>query len=181
MNQLFNAQSLTRMTRNIAEHIEAGKQPTVTASDVIYELTHTRISFDCAITGKMFAQYVAKCKLFDNMSSEQAIRYAENKLSEHKAKNKWMFTVPEGYYQNQKSDNNFATEQVQGVTVTVKRDGSKKKGWKQQVANKLYIDNVVNGSLTNRQFIDMIIEQLDMTLAGARTYAYNAKKAATND
>ena len=63
--------------------------------------------------------------------------------------------------------------------VAVKADGSIKKGGKQILAQELYMKHVVDATtpLTNVEFIALIMKELDMSLAGARTYAYNCKKA----
>ena len=62
--------------------------------------------------------------------------------------------------------------------VAVKADGSIKKGGKQILAQELYVKHVVESTtpLTNVQFIALIMKELDMSLAGARTYAYNCAK-----
>lgn len=62
--------------------------------------------------------------------------------------------------------------------VAVKESGEIKKGGKQVLNLELYKKLVVDAEvpLTNVQYIERIMKDLGMSLAGARTYAYNARK-----
>lgn len=75
------------------------------------------------------------------------------------------------------------TEQVAVVDgldtkVTVKADGSIKKGGKQILAYQMYLKHVIESPtpISNSQFKELLISDLGMTKAGASTYAYNAAK-----
>lgn len=68
------------------------------------------------------------------------------------------------------------TKDVAGVKVEVKADGKIKKGGKQEAADALYQEHVVNGGKSSSEFLEVLMKQLDMTKAGARTYMYNSKK-----
>lgn len=66
------------------------------------------------------------------------------------------------------------------VKVAVKDNGKIKKGGKQVLAAELYKKYVLNvkpeDALDNQGFINVLCKELDMSLAGARTYAYNCKR-----
>jgi hypothetical protein len=63
--------------------------------------------------------------------------------------------------------------------VAVKADGKIKKGGKQILAAEMYQKFVVDAEvpLTNQGFIKLLMDELDMSKAGATTYSYNCKKA----
>lgn len=69
---------------------------------------------------------------------------------------------------------------VKGIDtkVAVRRDGKIKKGGKQVLAAELYKKYVLESStpLDNQGFIAVVMKELDMSKAGATTYAYNCKK-----
>jgi hypothetical protein len=68
---------------------------------------------------------------------------------------------------------------VEGIDtkVVVHASGKIKKGGKQLLAKEMYQKNVVEGGMVNKEFVQLLIKELDMTLQGANTYAYNMRKA----
>ncbi len=68
------------------------------------------------------------------------------------------------------------TTMISGTEVVVKSDGSLKKGGKQVIANQMYEEHVVNGNLSNQEFIRLLMTELNMSKAGSTTYAYNSSK-----
>lgn len=49
---------------------------------------------------------------------------------------------------------------------------------KNSIATALYLQHIKNAAtpLTNGEFVDLLVKELDTTKSGARTFAYNAKK-----
>lgn len=77
-------------------------------------------------------------------------------------------------------DNSVNKAVVKGIDtkVAVRRDGKIKKGGKQVLAAELYKKYVLEATkpLDNQGFINKLMKELDMSKAGATTYAYNCKK-----
>lgn len=79
--------------------------------------------------------------------------------------NAWMFASGE-------TESSFRTDSDTPVAP--------KKQNKTDVATALYILHIktAESPITNSQFVEMLMKELDTTKSGARTFAYNAKKAA---
>lgn len=63
------------------------------------------------------------------------------------------------------------------VQVEVKSDGSLKKGAKGVLAEALFRKHMLEAAtpLTNKQFVEILVKEAQMTKSGANTYAYNLK------
>ncbi len=59
------------------------------------------------------------------------------------------------------------------VKLDSKGKPKKKKGWKRDEAERMYQENK---GMLKKDFMDLLIKELDMTKAGAQTYFYNCKK-----
>ena len=74
------------------------------------------------------------------------------------------------------------TRAVEGTTlsVAVKADGTVKRGGKQQIAAALFTKHVLESDTPcdNVCFVQILMKEAGMSLAGARTYAHNCRKAA---
>jgi hypothetical protein len=72
---------------------------------------------------------------------------------------------------------------VEGIEakVVVHASGKIKKGGKQVLAKEMYQRNVIENGMVNKEFVQLLIKELDMTLQGANTYAYNMRKAYEKD
>ncbi|RWZ83508.1 MAG: hypothetical protein EO766_17640 [Hydrotalea sp. AMD] len=74
---------------------------------------------------------------------------------------------------------------VEGITtkVAIKTDAVTgktkiKKGGKRILCLEMYRKHVVDEGMSNKDFVKLIIEKLDLTQAGANTYAWNCKSGA---
>ncbi len=105
-------------------------------------------------------------KFGEQYDATDALKRAAEWIVRQRAENPWFFVKPEG------SDSE--TQDRGGVKVEVKTDGSLKKGSKQILAKALFENNPM---LNNAQLIDLFVKELDMSVAGARTYVYNCRKA----
>lgn len=74
-------------------------------------------------------------------------------------------------------DKALKNEKVNEQGVVIKSNGKIKKGGKQVLALQLFKTHVVEKSVSNQEFVAVLMKELDMTKAGATTYAYNTKKA----
>lgn len=74
------------------------------------------------------------------------------------------------------SSTHVETKSIGGVDVEVKADGRVKKGGNAVVAMQLYKDNVVAKQMETKQFIQLLMTTLNMSKAGATTYAYATRK-----
>lgn len=106
-------------------------------------------------------------KFGEQYDPNDSLKRAALWIVRQRAENPWFFVKPEG-------SSNTETQSRGGVNVEVKTDGSLKKGSKQILAKALFDKNPM---LNNAQLIDLFAKELDMSVAGARTYVYNCRKS----
>lgn len=83
-----------------------------------------------------------------------------------------------------KAEEEDAPMEFAGViaNVSIKADGTLKKGGKSKVAEALYQEKVLDAAknggipLTNQEFVQLLVDKVDMTKSGATTYAYAVRK-----
>lgn len=156
--------------------VEEASDPLTQAIKIINDVT----GLESVYQDLKFALHVAQgvveraVKLGDKFLPIDAIREAEESAAKLRANAAmaWLFNSgTEG-----SAPDKGATKSIAGKKVSVKADGSIKKGGKQEAALALYITHVVGGLVTtNQEFISVLMKELNMGKAGATTYAYNAR------
>lgn len=127
------------------------------------------------LTGQAIVEQV-----FDNfgipVDPDILVELAQDRVDKLVTKHKWM-------YRRETADTagvNVAENADGEVVVDVVRnsDGDIKKGGKREIAIQLYQMYVIDQGqeMTNAEFVQLLVDQADMTVAGARTYAYNTDK-----
>lgn len=162
--------------------VEEAKNPLAAANDIILQVLGIIVKYDDPDRARMIAQAVVDevWLVEHNVDNEQELlTKCEARIESFltNPSNAWMLVKPQ-LYQAVPTTNQTVTTAVD-TKVAVKADGTIKKGGKQEVALALYDKFVLKvkpeDALDNAGFIQLLIKELDMTLAGARTYAYNCK------
>lgn len=104
---------------------------------------------------------------------ERSVHHVEQIVN--KPSNKWMYF----YTTEQQGSQTGELKEIGGVEVTVTEQGKVKRGGKQLIVESLFKQYVLEADepCDNACFVKIIMEHAGMSLAGARTYAYNCRKA----
>lgn len=127
-----------------------------------------------AKTALHVAQHLVEVALTnDTFDAEQAIVDGENRSKRVREAMPWVDATEAEQIAS------TTVKKVEGVETTVKLNaqGKIKKGGKQILANELYTKHVLNATepMTNKDFIALLMKELEMSKPGATTYAYNAR------
>lgn len=139
------------------------------ADDMVYDVFGVHLNIDNPVLARLAAQYAV-----DAVSQNQyEVGNAPLLLEEAKAK-------AEAFYGNPNNAWMFATSESQSSFKTDSDAPKVPKKNKNSVATALYLQHIKNTPtpMTNGEFVDLLVKELDTTKSGARTFAYNAKKAA---
>lgn len=182
--------SLNIRTWNMAHAVADANERVVGAANPCTEATYLFnrvLGKTLSFTDTVFARIATKAMIREVISAkcivddaqlfvDEALEYAAKFCADPQWSYLW--AQPDSEYTTK-----VVTEQVQlvddiDIKVAIKADGKIKKGGKQPLAFEMYKVHVVEAAvpLTNQEFIALIMEKLDMSKAGATTYAYNAKK-----
>lgn len=137
--------------------------------DFMYEVFGMRVDFTDRTVARLTAQYVIDAvgqNRYDIGNAPQVIADAQAKATAlyTNPANAWMFATGE-------SSSSFTVDS--DVPKAPKKN-------KNAVATALYLQHIKNAltPITNGEFVNLLIKELDTTRSGARTFAYNAKKIA---
>lgn len=164
-----------------ANYIREAASPLLAASKMVNDFLSLDVRFD----DEVYARIAVKSMIQQIVDAKNMVDDSQVIMDNANAYAKSFCENPNNSYLWSKPELTTTTADVQvqvvkelDTKVAVKADGSIKKGGKQILAQELYVKHVVESTtpLTNVQFIALIMKELDMSLAGARTYAYNAKK-----
>lgn len=154
--------------RAVIEAKDESKQLKAT-EDLIYHVFGVHTNITDRVVARLAIQYAVAevCKTkFECEDAQELIDASIKKAELYKAdpRNAWMFATGE-------------SESTSRTSSTPKKPAVKRKG---ELAQELYDKHVTHAKkpLTNIEFVHLLVKELDMTLSGARTYAYNCKKAA---
>lgn len=151
------------------------------ATNFIRKLLSLEVKFDNPDIAQTtaFAVVEAAVRAKGEIGDEEALLKSALARAEafvNKPENRWMFAKPEAEVAPQE------TRAVEGtdLKVVVKSDGKIKRGGKQQIAEALFKKHVLESELPcdNACFVKILMKEAGMSLAGARTYAHNCRKAA---
>lgn len=167
----FLNNSPTRAVQQTREILSVSANPIKDADVVVFDLTTFHSPYhDNEQAAIMFAQYVVEGHIKRRLNITE---YAKERVEFHKKNSPFMFAVSEQTSYYSKPTKSTTIEQVK---VEIKENGKIKKGGKQLVAEQMYKTLVIEGQMSNVQFVQQLQDKLGMTLFGARTYAYNMKK-----
>lgn len=149
------------------------------------ELINTMIGINRSYDEKKFARLVAMAVADNAFKSNHEIADVEEFLSGAEDRVRKLMSDPNMQFLFVESPKTTTTVDVEMKTVegtdmkvAVKANGKIKKGGKEVLALELYKKHVLEASTaaTNQEFIAVLMKQLQMSKAGATTYAYNCKK-----
>lgn len=162
------------------DRIDNAADPRTFAIDVIEQLTGIKKVYENALDAKLIAMGVVEKTVKaegEIADPEEMLMKIENhvKSMRENPTMSWMFAVEEKRAREQNLQN--VIEGVD-VKVAIKDNGKIKKGGKQVLLEALYRKHVLEAATpaTNQEFIAILMKELNMSKAGATTYAYNAKK-----
>lgn len=170
--------SVTRAIQSVRE-IVGDNDVCVKASKLIRDLLSLDVSFtdnDVArVTSLAVAEAIAKC---EGVIADEAVLFAQavERAEKHmkSPKNAWMYVKPT-------EEVNAVTTQIEGteISVAVKSDGRVKRGGKKIIAADLFRIHVLESETPcdNKCFTEILMKTCQLSLAGARTYAHDLRKA----
>lgn len=175
--------SIAQIVQAIREKIESSVRPLTTACAIIEDIIGVvPYNITDAREARVMAQRLAvRChELKHNVVdvhgvAEEAFNYAKQYVAD--PKKQWMWVTDDT---TQDSTQPAKSTAIEGVTVqvAVNADGKIKKGGKQVLVLELYKTHVLEAEnpLSNQGFIQVVMKELQMSKAGATTYAWTARK-----
>lgn len=171
-NFKINTNSTSTAVTGVREYIEqSGDDKQLEASVMFcYDIFGMRPEVTDPIIARLTAQYAVdevSRTGYEVSNAPKVLERAVERATQYKTKpsNAWQFATIN-------TDTAFKTDSDAPVAP------KKNKG---TAAAELYTFHVKNATtpLTNGQFVELLVKELGLTKSGARTYAYNAKKGAT--
>lgn len=172
--------SMSGAVQKVRSLVENSMLPCNTASQLILDLTGVMVTFDDPTKARITAQIVVESVLkergiLDNQ--EELVHQAVDRATRFREdpSHAWFYAaeVAQAKVEN-------VQQVVEGVElkVAVTSEGKIKKGGKQVLAAELYKLHVLEAdtALSNQEFIALLMKELQMSKAGATTYAYTVRK-----
>jgi hypothetical protein len=169
--------SIQSVVQSIREHVEMAPNPVIRAGAIIDAMIGTTPAIDDARYGRVLAQRIAvlivehgfKIASVDELVKEADV-YARKYITD--PNKTWMWATADA-----EAAADAQPVVVDGV-VTQPASGKIKKGGKQVLVLDLYKAHVLEAEtpLSNQEFVQVVMKELQMSKAGATTYAWNAKK-----
>jgi hypothetical protein len=169
--------SIQSVVQSIREHIEMAPNPIVRAGAIIDTMIGIIPPIDDARYGRVLAQRIAvlideHAYILPNVQDivTAADVYARKYITD--PNKTWMWATADA-----EAAADAQPVVVDGV-VTQPASGKIKKGGKQVLVLDLYKAHVLEAEtpLSNQEFVQVVMKELQMSKAGATTYAWNAKK-----
>lgn len=175
-----NSNSIQGVVQAIREKIEGSAQPLVVAKAIIEQMIGAAPDLPDVRFARVLAQRIAVLLVEQEHHIvdvhglvEAAVVYAKKYTTD--PNKQWMWVV---------EDTATATEvstTIEGVQTQVAVNavtGKIKKGGKQVLVLELYKKHVLDATppMTNQEFIQVVMKDLQMSKAGATTYAWTARK-----
>lgn len=175
--------NVTHAVADIGAKVNDSSDPLYTATKLFNDILNVPVKFTDTIHARIAVKHMIrdvltyKCLIDeDDIQSiiDQAIEYANEFCDD--PSNSYLWT-----HSDNESVIKPTIQVVEGIEmkVAVRDDGKIKKGGKQLLAAELY-DKFIKLSttpLSNKEFVQVLCDKLDMTKQGATTYAYNLRKA----
>lgn len=174
--------SVTKAIQTVREICDDSSDKCKAAAKIIQSLISKEVKFDnddvARVTAQAVVEAIVKCNgEIDNEDELYAAACDRAHKHINKPENRWMY-----FYEKEGTSAPLETKEIEGVDlkVEVKADGKIKRGGKQQIAEALFKKHVVDSTepCDNACFVKILMKEAGMSLAGARTYAHNCRKAA---
>jgi hypothetical protein len=172
--------SVARAIREVTEIVNQSN-PITGAANFIKNVLDIKVKFEDVNVARVTASAVIEAVLKANGQVEDVDALYKAALARalkhiNTPANHWMYVTEEEEANSIKETRAF----VDGIDtkVNVKADGTIGRGGKQVLAAELFDLHVVNSETPcdNACFVKILITQLGMSKAGARTYAHNLRK-----
>lgn len=173
--------SVVIATSEVGEMMRSSPNPLQLASRFFDEVLLANIRFEEDIFARMAVKKMVALVIDSGMEVDDAEPIITQSLDYAKE----YCDNPDHSYMWSKADDD-SNEVVSGVAVAtgietkvaLKSDGKIKKGGKSVLCEEMYKKFVVEAEqpLSTKEFMALLIKELDMTTPGARTYLYNMKK-----
>jgi hypothetical protein len=163
----------------VARAVQAGNPETTAASKFIMDLVGVEVTFTSANRARLTALAIAEEAVnkqgviadadeFIKVCTERADKFVSD------PNNQWMFAATD-----EAEPRKSAVVDGISTAVAVHPDGKIKRGGRQILVNELYTKHVLEAEtpLTQPEFVNLLMKEMHMTKAGARTFGHNAKKA----
>ena len=175
----FTITSPLRAIQEVRSKIEAAKNPLDEATGLIHNIIGLEQKFDdiktaINVTQEIVLTYIENDSYDEDLALSQAIKKAAAmRVSPNTS---WCFAKSDT--STKRGETVSAVLDGIDTQVAVKADGTRKKGSGQILAVELYKKYVINVEVpaSNKEFVQILINQLGMSKAGANTYAGNMKK-----
>lgn len=175
-------ESVNRALQVVRGRLERASSETAGAITYIKALLDLDVAFDnsdkARITAFAVTQEVLQAP--DNfVDPDEVLKKALKKANDFvdESSNAWLFVKASTMSGN--AEEQSAVVDGLETKVTLKADGSIKKGGKQVLALEMYRREAAarGGSVDSGEFTKLIVKELGMSVVGARTYTYNARKS----
>jgi hypothetical protein len=155
--------------QDVRDIIETSANPISAAQVIITNLGVSDYNTCDATEARMTAQRLVDeaIVLGSAYDPNKALEKAATRIAAMRISDPWFFTKPTH------SSVVSTTETREGVNIEVLTTGKLKKGGKQILAKALYEKNNI---MSNKELTELFMKELDMSLAGARTYVFNCRK-----
>lgn len=172
--------SSQRAVQSIRDIVNASPTPAAKASELILKIVGIETKYDDATRARLIAMSIGDEAFKVNhqiADAEEFVKLCEARVDAFmtRVENAWMFAKDKATAAEQNT-----VQVIDGIEmkVAVKANGKIKKGGKEILAHELYKKHVLEATtaLTNQEFIAVLMKQLDMSKAGATTYAWSCKK-----
>lgn len=177
----ISSTSALKAVQDVRVHVEAASEPLAASISIILNITGQDTAYDDQQMALHVAQGVVEraIKQGDKFDGAVALKDAEDSAAALRVNPAltWLFGGQPSTTEPNETTPTGPSKDVAGVTLTIKANGKIKKGGKQDAALALLKERVVGKGLSNQEFIAILVAELDMSKAGATTYAYNAVKA----
>lgn len=174
--------SVTSAIQTVREICDASTDKCKAAAKLIQSLLSIETKFDNEDVARVTAQAVVEAIIkaggeIDNEAELYAAAVDRADKHINKPENRWMY-----FYHKDDAPNSNEQRAIEGteVKVEIKADGKIKRGGKQVIAEALFKKHVTDSTepCDNACFVKILMKEAGMSLAGARTYAHNCRKAA---
>lgn len=166
----INTSSRSAAVAGVREYIELADEANRLEAAIMffYDVFGMRPSVTDATTARIAAQYAVDEISQTNYEFGNAPKLIEDAV----AKAAWYKMSPKNAWQFATSSSESSFKVDSDVPKAPKKN-------KNSVATALYLTHIKNAAtpMTNGEFVDLLVKELDTTKSGARTFAYNAKKA----
>lgn len=174
----FDGVSSVRAVQEVREKVMNSSTPLKEAIHIIHSITAINKEYTDIALALHVAQVLVMTAVREDMfDPEVTIAEGEAKDAHLRKHYSWIFETASEFSRASSTDVQVSYVEGLDVKVSVKADGSLKKGSKGVLAEELWKKfMLVSAPLSNGEFVVLLQKQAQFTKSGASTYAYNMKK-----